>query len=318
MGGGPGVLCQVSIGDCTASPVGVVTAATTGKGGIVVLFTIGGNMRFCRLAISIGLIALLAAILLLGDRRMPTGPDGGGAGQHAAHDRPDTIHVATFNIHGCKGTDGIRDPVRIAELIEGLDLVGVNEVHGAVWDEPRNQAAHLAELAHFPPEDCLFAPAETRWFGAKRFGNGLLTRQPLLSWQRIPLPRRYDHSCRNMLVARIAAPQETVQVLVSHITRSSDREREIQLNAVLDLFASLAVPAILLADLNTPPGDPRMNRFLAETDAVDAIAAGGVSGSERVDWILVRGLQCLDARRIDTVASDHPLFVAELTVPSAP
>ena len=275
-------------------------------------------MRFRHLTIVVGASVLLATMLLLGDRRMPTGPDGGGGWPHPAQKGPDEIRVATFNIHGCKGTDGIRDPLRIANLVEGLDIVGLNEVHGAVWTDPRDQVAHLAALAQLLTEHCIFAPAETRWFGAKRFGNGLLTRLSLLSWQRIPLPHQDEPSCRNMLVAHVAGPRETVQVLVSHVTRSNEREREIQLNAVLDLFATLAEPAILLADLNTPPGDPRMERFLAETDALDALEAGGVSGKDRVDWILVRGLECRGSRRVDTNSSDHPLFTAVLVFPSTP
>ncbi len=275
-------------------------------------------MRFRRLTLFIGLALLLAAVLVLGERRMPTGPDGGGGARKGSEPASTKIHVATFNIHGCKGTDGLRDAGRIADLLADSDIVGLNEVHGAAWSKPQNQAAHLAALCEVSPRISVFAPAETQWFGAKRFGNGLLTRHPLRAWQRIPLPRRYDRSCRNMLLAQIDGPQGPIAVLVTHITRSNDRERQVQLDTVLDLFASLEPPAILLADLNTPPGDSRMDRFFAETDALDAISDGGVPGTDRVDWILVRGLECLSSSRVNTNASDHPLFTAVLAVPDSP
>lgn len=275
-------------------------------------------MRFRRGMLAVGLVGLLAVVLVLAERRMPTGPDGGGGARKGFEPVAMEIQVATFNIHGCKGTDGRRDAGRIAGLLGDCDIVGLNEVHGAVWSKPQDQAAHLANLCGVSPRTSIFAPAETQWFGAKRFGNGLLTRHPLRGWQRIPLPRRYDHSCRNMLLAEIDIPQGPIAVLVTHIARSNDRERQIQLDTVLELFTSLEPPAILLADLNTPPGDTRMNRFLAETDAADVITDGGVAGRDRVDWILVRGLECLRSGRIDTDASDHPLFTAVLAIPPVP
>ncbi len=277
-------------------------------------------MRFRRPYLLVGLSVLVIAVVLLGDRRVPTGPDGRGGRQPISDGRTrgDELQVATFNIHGCKGLDGLRDVGRIAEHLGDFDIAGLNEVHGSVWTDPPDQVSHLADLCGVSASDRVFAPAETRWFGAKRFGNGLLTRRTLLAWQRIPLPRRYDHSCRNMLLAEVEWRDKKLAVLVTHITRSNQREREIQLESVLELFTTLDPPAILLADLNTPPGDSRMDQFLAESDAFDAIRAGGVAGSDRVDWILVRGLKCLNSNRVDTNASDHPLFTARLAAPEAP
>lgn len=261
-----------------------------------------------------GLTLLLIAVLGLGERRMPTGPDGGGVDRYHENDArlPAEFQVATFNIHGCKGPDGQQDAVRVAECLEGLQIVGLNEVHGSPWSDPQDQASQLADLCGLPDESHVFAPAETQWFGIERFGNGLITRSRLLGWQRIPLPRRYDRSCRNMLLARINGPDGELTVLITHVARSDERERKAQLEAVLKLFGSLEPPAILLGDLNTAPGDPQMDRFLTESGALDAIQEGGVDGNDRVDWILIRGLKCLASQRLDNGASDHPCFTARL------
>ena len=261
-----------------------------------------------------GVVLLLAAACLVGDRRMPTGPagGGGGSGPTTGGSLPSPFQVAAFNIHGCKGADGRRDVDRVARSLEGIDIAGLNEVVGFAWSDPKDQVARLAELCRLPGRNCVFAPAETQWFGIKRFGNGLVLRQRLLAWQRIPLPRHNDPSCRNILLAYVDRPNGPLALVVTHLAPSSLPARERQLEAVLDLFASLEPPTVLLGDLNTPPGDPRMARFLEETDAVDAIAEGGVSDGDRVDWILVRGLECLGSERVDTGASDHPLFMARL------
>ncbi|MHB8901229.1 MAG: endonuclease/exonuclease/phosphatase family protein [Thermoguttaceae bacterium] len=268
-------------------------------------------MRIGRRAGAWGLGLLFVALVVSGERRTPTGAcsgEGIGKGELAV-----SFQVATFNIHGCKGTDGRLDPARVARCLEGVDIIGLNEVHGSSWSEPSDQASHLDELRGVPGTSCLFAAAETRWFGTRSFGNGLIAGGRLLNWQRIPLSRRYDHSCRNMLVARLEAACGVVTVLVSHVARSDDRERQAQLETVLNTFGSLQPPAILLADLNTAPGDRQIERFLAESDAKDAIMDGGVAGTDRVDWILVRGLKCIDARRVKNDASDHPLYLARLT-----
>ncbi|MGI6419686.1 MAG: endonuclease/exonuclease/phosphatase family protein [Thermoguttaceae bacterium] len=245
---------------------------------------------------------------------MPTGPDGGYLERGGAGELPAELHVGVFNIHGCRGTDGRRDARRVAECLDRLQIVGLCEVRGLVWGDPRDQADQLARLGGFHHH--LFAPAETRWFGISRFGNGLLSSLPVASWQRIPLPRRHGRSCRNMLLVELGFGSESVAVLVAHVTRSNDSERRIQLESVLDLFASLDPPAILLADLNTAPGDPRIQRFLAESGSVDAITSGGADRAEhRVDWILARGLDCLSADRVESGASDHPLFTARLAWP---
>jgi endonuclease/exonuclease/phosphatase family metal-dependent hydrolase len=268
-------------------------------------------MRFRR-PITFGVVPLLVALTLLaGGRRMPTGPDGGYLEPTGGGDPPVNLHVGVFNIHGCKGTDGRRDARRVAECLDRLQIVGLNEVRGLVWGDPRDQAEQLARLGGF--QHHLFAPAETRLFGIRRFGNGLLSQIPVVAWQRIPLPRRHGRSCRNMLLVELRFGPENVAVLVAHVTRSNDAERKLQLESVLDLFASLEPPAILLADLNTPPGDPRIQRFLAESGSVDAITSGGADRAEhRVDWILVRGLECLSASRVESGVSDHPLFTARL------
>ena len=181
------------------------------------------------------------------------------------------------------GTDGRRDARRAAEPRTGPDRWPCES--RLVWGDP-DQADQLARLGGF--QHHLFAPAETRWFGISRFGNGLLSSLPVASWQRIPLPRRHGRSCRNMLLVELDFGSESVAVLVAHVTRSNDSERRIQLDSVLDLFASLDPPAILLADLNTAPGDPRIQRF-RRIRLVDAITRVRIA-EQIADWILARGL----------------------------
>ena len=58
------------------------------------------------------------------------------------------FNVATFNIHSGKGTDGRVDLGRTADLLNEVELAGLNEVAGA-WLGSPNQASVLGEKLRF-------------------------------------------------------------------------------------------------------------------------------------------------------------------------
>jgi endonuclease/exonuclease/phosphatase family metal-dependent hydrolase len=254
-----------------------------------------------------------------GSDRVPTGaasgtqfdPPAGHAlrfSQGVPPDSRDTIRVATFNIHGGRGTDGVQDLSRIADLLKGFDLVGLNEVHAARIGSGDNQASGLGKTLDQP---WLFAPTERRWW-RDDFGNAVLTKLAVDHWYRLPLPATQGAGFRNVVWLTIPWRDRTVTVLVTHLDRTLDRET--QLRTALNVFQSLATPAILMGDFNTTAIDPMLYRFLAESDAIDALGSPDIGNetSNRIDWILARGLSRVDSGCVPTTASDHPLMWAEL------
>lgn len=221
---------------------------------------------------------------------------------------PARLRLATFNIHTGRGTDGREDLTRIARLLQGFDLVGLNEVRGPYWWEQRDQAYLLAERLR---ADWLFAPAERRWLYGS-FGNGVLTRLPCAAWQRIPLARLRGKSSRNVLLLRLEWNERPLHVLITHLDRRSDVDRREQLRTVGSLFLALAEPAVLMGDLNTPRSDPGLASLLAASDVVDPLAELYPSGADHIDWILIRGLRATAGGMVRTIASDHPLVWVEL------
>jgi endonuclease/exonuclease/phosphatase family metal-dependent hydrolase len=224
------------------------------------------------------------------------------------------IRVATWNIHGGKGTDGRRDLNRIADLLRSYDFVALQEVHGAGLFGGADQAEWLGRQREM---GWLFAPAVRQWYRLES-GNGLLSRIPVEFWQRIPLPSYEDYSFRNMILCKVRIPGEqdpgqTVQMLITHLNRRYDADREAQLRIVLSFFLSLREPAVLLGDLNSVAEDPQIRELLENPEVLDPV---GKTSSEktanRIDWILVRGLKCRRAGIVENQASDHPLVWAEL------
>jgi endonuclease/exonuclease/phosphatase family metal-dependent hydrolase len=257
------------------------------------------------------LLAIAAAAFIgSGAYRLSGAPDQGTAFHGAvAHQQtaPSRLRVATFNIHGGVGLDGGRDLKRTAECLQGLDLIGLNEVQGAWLRADGDQAAALGRQLGL---SWLFAPTERRWWH-DHFGNALLTALPLLSWQRIPLAGPPRESHRNVLLARLVYGEGALQVLTTHLDRG--RYRESQLRVVLNLFLAMAPPAVLLGDLNTSEQDPILQQLLTTPGIHDPVRELlGAATPSRIDWILTRGLRGARAQVCATGASDHPCIVAEL------
>ena len=113
------------------------------------------------------------------------------------------------------------------------------------------------------------------------------------------------------MLSVVDLPAGSVRILSVHLDRRRDRRR--QLTAVTRLFLSLESPAVLMGDLNTTRSDEILQRTLQHPDVVDVLAdTKFADDSRRIDWMLVRGLRCLDAELVDNRSSDHPVIRAEL------
>jgi len=261
------------------------------------------------------IIAVLLSVAWFGPRRADLGPAAGshlhGESMLTGEVSEKRFRVATFNIHRGKGTDDRFDLQRTAKTLEtiGAQLVCLNEVSGGgIW-KSENQAERLGELLK---QAWLFTPAEQRWWHV-RFGNALLSSMPVVGWQQIPLVRGPGKSPRNAVLTIATHQGRRINVLLTHIDRSDDRARAAQLRTVAELFLSLEEPAILMGDMNSRRTDPEIKRLLKHPGVKDPFEQKyGSQTPPSIDWILVRGLKCLDAGMVDRGASDHPMLWAEL------
>lgn len=248
------------------------------------------------------LILLAGGVLWLGSIRQPADlrqpPALNGVPRLGALSQK-TVKIGVFNIHGCKGNDGVRDLQRVAACLHGLDFVSLHEVRGGYGS---NQAYELGRLSD---RAALFAPTEWRW-GRNDFGNGLLTNVALQGIHQIPLAMT-KHTYRNALLTSFQFGAQIVQVLIVHIDLMQDRQR--QTVAITNLFSSLKSPAILMGDLNVNADDSHIRKLLAQPGVHNAFA--NTPGHSR-DWIITKGLTTVSATVDHNNASDHPLIYAEL------
>jgi endonuclease/exonuclease/phosphatase family metal-dependent hydrolase len=268
-----------------------------------------------RIAAAIALLSIALVLAWIGAAPIPLSSDHG-----TALNRPNstlastvagkaTLRLATFNIHSGFGADGRWDLKRTASVLRNFDIIGLNEVRG--FPLGYGNMHTLGEALEMP---WLFAPTEQRWW-FDEFGNGVLCRLPIESWRRTPLVGgARGFGFRNVLQLAVRWNGKILNLLVTHLDTRHDRVQ--QLRTLGEMFASSPSPAVLMGDLNTFGGDSTLQAILNASGAVDAIGAKlGQPTSERIDWILTRGLQTVAAGIEDRGASDHPLVWAELRFP---
>jgi endonuclease/exonuclease/phosphatase family metal-dependent hydrolase len=250
---------------------------------------------------------LAVAVIVSEAIKIPTGPAQGTglAGPSVSGPEGDSFRVGTFNIDGGMGTDDVTDLDRTARCLQHLDFIGLNEVHGGMFD---NQAHILSEKLKLP---FMYEPVERQWWH-ESFGNAIFSDMPIEHWERVVLPNRWLQPYRNYVLTDVRWHKKNVHFLTTHIEWKSGGVEQRQI--VSDLFLSLPTPAILMGDLNAPPGDEQIKR-LHETPGVEE-AINAILGDQphRIDWIFLRGLETMDAGIVNIGASDHPAYWAQVRV----
>jgi endonuclease/exonuclease/phosphatase family metal-dependent hydrolase len=251
---------------------------------------------------------LLAAItvtfaIAAGSIRRPAGDAEGmsiGVSYQGGAARPSRLRLASFNMHSGVGLDRKLDLNRTAELLDGFDLIWLNEVRGGMWGDGQTE-----ELGRLLPMPGLFAPTERR-FWRESFGNAVLCNRPITRWRRTQLPSGPGMAFRNVLHVEIPFGSGALHLLMAHIGRKSDNQP--QLAAVADMFLRAPVPAVLMGDMNATADSPTLRQLLDSQGVEDPVGQRTrESHQPRIDHILLRGLAWTDAGLVENDASDHPM-----------
>lgn len=155
--------------------------------------------------------------------------------------------VATYNIHRCVGSDGRKDPARIATMIEELscDIVGLQEVesHGA-----RGSDAHqLDYLSHHGGFRSIAGPTMKRAEG--HYGNALLTKARVREVTRHSFDST-GREPRGALEAHLELHGRPVRTIVTHLGLRPS-ERRAQVERIVDIVdRDSTATTILMGDFN--------------------------------------------------------------------
>ncbi len=238
------------------------------------------------------------------------------------------MRVATYNVHGCVGTDRRRSEERIASVIRELapDVIGLQEVdRGRRISGGTNQAEVIAQLLGW--HHC-YHPATARGRGDQ--GHAVLSRFPL-RWKRAAkLPGRAPRYCnedRAALAVEVATDEGLVLVISTHFGLGrAERCRQAEYLTSNEWLSSPAkCPTILLGDLNCLPGSRPHRVLSSQLIDVRALVRSKVRHRTHptflpaleVDYIFVtrewRALGLFVHRSpLARIASDHFPLVADL------
>lgn len=217
----------------------------------------------------------------------------------------DSVRLGTFNIHGFKGRDGVADIKRTHRSLEGLDLVVLQEAHGAplgFWNDDVTKLGEEMEMA-----SCFVAAEERYWH--ESFGNGLVTRIPVEHIWRVPLQGTQGRKFRYAVVTCFEMAGERVNVISAHLDKRQDQAE--QLRSVIELFWSVSAPAVLLGDFNTRVGNSQLDALINDPRVDEVIWGEGHPSDKGVDWLITRGLRARWKEVRDLGASDHPVICGE-------
>ena len=232
------------------------------------------------------------------------------------------MKIMTFNTQHCLNylEQKIDFAVMAKAILDcGADIVGLNEM--------RDQGTHrdytpqvdtlsaLTGLPHF------FFAKSIEFTGKGPYGNGLLSRYPILEAESIPIPdpepRKYDgyYETRCVLKAKLAGG---ITVLACHFGLNPDEQE----NAVATICQHLVdEKCILMGDFNVLPEDPVLDPIRAKMkDTADLFGHPLLSfpsdaPDRKIDYIFVsKDVEVLTADIPAIVASDHRPHTAEITI----
>jgi endonuclease/exonuclease/phosphatase family metal-dependent hydrolase len=160
---------------------------------------------------------------------------------------PPNLRVATYNVHGCVGTDGRHDPDRVASVVVELeaDIVAVQE-----FTYPAGVAIESrlpVTLRMLDRYECVLGP--TRHTVSGCFGNALFTRHRILDVHRFDLSMERREP-RGALAATVEVRGTVVHVLAAHLGLRV-HERRFQVRQILDYLESVRrTLVVVLGDFN--------------------------------------------------------------------
>jgi endonuclease/exonuclease/phosphatase family metal-dependent hydrolase len=164
------------------------------------------------------------------------------------------MRIVTYNIHYGVGRDGYHDLDRIADAIDGADVIALQEVErfwprSGMVDQPQELGKRLPDYwwVYGPNVDLHSATAFPGEASRQRrqFGNMLLSRTPLLGSENVRLPRLQSEPRsmrRGALEAIATSPRGTeLRIASTHLCYLSAQTRIAQAEAIFDRHHAAAI-----------------------------------------------------------------------------
>lgn len=243
----------------------------------------------------------------------------------------DTIRVMSYNIHTGVGIDGKFDLERIARLITeyNIDIAGLQEVDQGV--ERTDRVDTMKKLSELTGMYAAFGMAIP--FQGGEYGNGILSRFPIIEKRNHPYTFEQTGEHRALLCVFLEYKNDTLLVMNTHLDhRPDDTERIKSIGEILEIASAYKhLPIFVIGDINDIPGSNAISKIKESFRDVWDEAGEGAGYTfhtedlnRRIDYIFyptrddknTAGIyfRPIHAYTIQTPASDHLPVVAEFEV----
>ncbi|HEX5046599.1 MAG TPA: endonuclease/exonuclease/phosphatase family protein [Gammaproteobacteria bacterium] len=229
-----------------------------------------------------------------------------------------TIRVLTWNVHGCVGRDGVRDPNRVARVLEAAqpDISALQEIDSRTSAAAQDPFSYFGELFGW-------TSVAARTLAAKdgHYGHIVLSRWPIESLGEVDLSVRRREP-RKAIVGAIASPVGRIVIVALHLGLSPFERRSQYARLKERLGAIADRPLIVLGDFNDFPGRGLAEKNLGELlhgappmptypSRLPLLPLDRIWFSEPLELVTIAALR--DAERV----SDHLPLLASLSLPPA-
>jgi endonuclease/exonuclease/phosphatase family metal-dependent hydrolase len=163
-----------------------------------------------------------------------------------------TIRAMSYNVRNGQGLDDVTDYRRIANVITGLapDIVALQELDSVT--NRSGQTDVLLRLSELTQMYAVYGASIS--FDGGKYGIGILSKQPPLSWKRIPLPGREE--LRSLLLVELPD-------YIFCCTHFSLTEEDCIASTSLieEALKTYNKPVVLAGDINATPESPVLEIF---------------------------------------------------------
>ena len=231
------------------------------------------------------------------------------------------MKIMSFNTQHCKNyiTQKIDFEI-MADAIKSTDadIVGLNEMRGEGQDpEYTSQTEKLAKLTGL--REFYFAPAIN--FKAGPYGNGFISKYPIIRAENIPVPdpinKNYNgyYETRCLLKVKLS---NGLTILVIHFGLNPDEQE----NAVKTVLQNLeSEKCVLMGDFNVTPDNDLLKpirermKDTAEFFDEEKFSYPSDNPNRKIDYIFVSNdIEIVTADIPPIVASDHRPHIAEINI----
>lgn len=226
------------------------------------------------------------------------------------------LKIMSFNIHHGRSKFGAYNLHDVAKVIRdhNIDIVGLQEVDKNMYRSLfEDQIQKLAEEL-----DMHYAYGPNIQILGAEYGNGILSKYPIESFENIHLPGN-GREKRGLLMSKIRVRGEEINFLVTHLGLNKEERRK-QMQAIDQFVRLLGSRVILVGDFNTTDGDIdffNFKKYLIDTAEVfenqSQYTYDCFIFKSRIDYIFTtQDFKTIYYEVLDTDISDHFPVIAHL------